>query len=141
MKLFVVTWGWLTLEDRKEQRHAEAADCYRQKIKVPGSIITSDFVLDETITRLFRRRPFHEAWRFTQGLLDSAEKGFVRIEPVTEARFRKALELRQGLSDKPRISFTDLSSMVIMKELEVRDALTADAHFRQVGLGFRTLPD
>jgi uncharacterized protein len=43
--------------------------------------------------------------------------------------------------DKPRISFTDLTTMIIMTELEVVDILTADVHFTHVGLGFRLLPE
>jgi predicted nucleic acid-binding protein len=39
------------------------------------------------------------------------------------------------------MALTDLSSMAIMTELKVTDILTADAHFQQVGLGFRTLPE
>ena len=35
--------------------------------------------------------------------------------------------------------FTDCSSFVMMQELKLREALTTDSHFRQ--MGFRTLPD
>ncbi|MEE8200533.1 MAG: PIN domain-containing protein [Candidatus Acidoferrales bacterium] len=138
MKLFVDTWGWLILEDRKDPRHELAAECYRRRSR--GQIVTSNFVLDETFTLLFRRRPFSEVWRFTQGLLQSSTEKFLRVEPVTETRFREAVVLRRRFSDKPRISFTDLTSMVIMRELGLVDILTADTHFQQVGLGFRLLP-
>ncbi len=141
MRLFVDTWGWLTLEDKTELRHQEASACYRERVKTPGSIVTSDFVLDETLSRLFRHRAFDEAWRFARGILDSAKRGFIIIEWVTEARFRRAFDLRLKFSDKPRISFTDLTTMIIMKELKLRDVLTADKHFLQAGLGFRILPD
>ncbi len=137
MKLFVDTWGWLALEDRLEKSHQSAQRCYRDVRTRSGQIFTSNFVLDETITRIFRRRPFQEALRFTSGLLASP---FIRVESVTEARFRQAFSLRQRFGDKPKISFTDLTTMVIMTELNVTGILTADAHFSQAGLGFHILP-
>ena len=138
MKLFVDTWGWLVLADRKDPRHSSVARCYLERSQTAGRIVTSNFVLDETLTLLFRRRPFDEAWRFANSLLQSP---FISLLPVTEVRFRKAFELHQRFSDKPKISFTDLTSMVIMQELRAADIMTADTHFLQVGLGFRLLPE
>jgi len=137
LRLFIDTWGWLALEDRLERSHENAAQYYNEVRAGSGQILTSNFVLDETITRLFRRRPFQEANRFTRGILSSP---FVRVELVTEPRFRQALTLRQRFADKPKISFTDLSTMVIMTELNVAKILTADSHFSQVGMGFQILP-
>jgi predicted nucleic acid-binding protein len=137
LKIFVDTWGWLVLADPKDVLHSQTVACYEEFSSRPGGVLTSNFILNETFTLLFRRRPHGEALNFCEGLLRSA---FIRIETVTEARFLKAFELRKRFSDKPRISFTDLSSMAIMAELKVADILTADAHFRQVGFGFRVLP-
>lgn len=137
MKLFVDTWGWLVLADRKDPCHEETVRCYEECIKASSRVLTSNFVLDETFTLLFRRRPFDEALRFATAILKSPSIG---VEVVTEGRFRAAFDLRRKFSDKPKISFTDLSSMAIMNELKLTDVLTADGHFGQVGLGFRMLP-
>lgn len=141
MKLFIDTWGWLTLEDKEERFHGVATDCFKERGTLAGKLLTSDYVLDETLTRLFRRRPFAEAWRFAQAIVDAANSSHLTIERVTEKRFLKSLELRRRLQDKPRISFTDLTSAVIMSELKITDVLTGDDHFRQVGMGFRVLPE
>ena len=68
MKLFVDTWGWLSIEDRKDARHAESLNHYQQRIASRGRVFTSDYVLDETFTLLFRRRAFGEAWRFLEAI-------------------------------------------------------------------------
>ena len=138
MKLFVDTWGWLVLADLKDPLHSKTAECYKELSGKEGRVLTSNFVLAETMTLLFRRRPYSEALRFSMGILKSP---FIRVETVTDPRFRKAFELRQRFSDKPKISFTDLSSMALMMELKLTDILTADAHFTQVGLGFHTMPN
>jgi predicted nucleic acid-binding protein len=135
--VFVDTWGWLALADPEDHFHGEAAECYRAFGNQAGRVVTSNFVLDETFTLLFRRRPHSEATRFSSGLLESP---FIRVETVTDVRFKKAYDLRKKFFDKPRISFTDLSSMAIMSELKMTDILTGDDHFTQVGLGFRRIP-
>jgi len=137
LKIFVDTWGWLALADPNDARHSQTVACFEEFRSRPGSVLTSNFILNETFTLLFRRSPRREALNFSEGLLRSA---FIRIETVTEQRFLKAFDLRKKFWDKPRISFTDLSSMAIMVELKVTDVLTADAHFSHVGFGFRMLP-
>jgi uncharacterized protein len=137
MSVFVDTWGWLVLADRKDPRHREVVQFYTKRSEKTGVMFTSNFVLDETFTLLFSRRPFEEAWLFTDALIKSSA---IVMQSVNEDRFRKALGLRRRFSDKPRISFTDLTSMVIMQELKLTDILTADAHFLQVGMGFRQVP-
>jgi len=42
--------------------------------------------------------------------------------------------------DKPRISFTDLTTMIAMAELGITDIITEDDHFTQVGMGFHKIP-
>ena len=57
MAIFIDTWGWLTLRDRREARHGEVDRFYREVRRRRDSVYTSDYVLDETITLLFRRLP------------------------------------------------------------------------------------
>lgn len=59
---------------------------------------------------------------------------------MTRERLSRAWRLRLRYRDKPRISPTDLTSFVVMRELGLRHALTGDAHFEQVGLNFSKLP-
>jgi predicted nucleic acid-binding protein len=138
LKLFVDTWGWLALADRTDAKHKAVVSCYRERSRLTGRVVTSNFVLDELLTLLFLRRPFAEAAKFANALLASP---FLTTEQVTQERFGAAMELRLKLSDKPKISFTDLTSMAIMKELAITDVMTADSHFVQVGFGFRMLPE
>ena len=42
--------------------------------------------------------------------------------------------------DKPEISFTDFTSMMVMAELGLKRVLTEDQHFTQVGMGFELVP-
>ena len=74
-------------------------------------------------------------------LLDEAvEQGYLNVERISIERFDEAKKLRLKFSDKPKISFTDLTSMVVMKELGVGFILTDDEHFKHVGFGFQMMP-
>jgi uncharacterized protein len=136
VKLFVDTWGWVAVADRRDAGHEGATEIFRQARR-SGGAVTSNFILDETFTILFKRRPFEDAWHFTTTVVQSP---FIDIQEVTSARFSRTIELRKQFSDKPRMSFTDLSTIAIMAELGISDILTADRHFTHVGLGFRALP-
>jgi predicted nucleic acid-binding protein len=138
LKLFVDTWGWVTIADRRQPRHQVTAKLYDERIRDPGLIVTSNFVLDELFTMLFATRPFSLASSFCNSVLASPR---LTIEFVSPDRFAAAFEFRLKLADKPNISFTDITSMVIMRELGIVDVMTGDRHFQQVNLGFRTLPE
>lgn len=137
--LFLDTWGWLVLADAKDPAHTRAS-AERRARGARGSLVTTDYVLDETVTLLFKRAAFTLAQRFVTAIFDAESAGLLRLERITAQRFEEAYRLRLRYRDKPGISFTDLTSMVVMQELRIAHILTADAHFAQVRLGFRCLP-
>jgi predicted nucleic acid-binding protein len=75
-----------------------------------------------------------------EGIFAASQQGEVDIEHVTPDRFTGAWKMRLRYSDKPRISFTDFTSFVVMRELGLKFALTGDAHFEQAGMGFARVP-
>lgn len=137
MKIFIDTWGWLALRDRREPRHQEVKDFYLDFRRQKGTASTSDYVLDETITLLFRRLPFLAADESLKGIEQAVADGYLRLERITPERFEQAIELRRKFQDKPRISFTDLTSMVVMAESGITEVLTEDDHFLKSGWGSR----
>jgi predicted nucleic acid-binding protein len=103
-------------------------------------VVTTDYVLDETFTLVFRRLPFAKAKRFLTAIGRGQQDGSLEIQRIDAERFSRASALRLRLRDKPLISFTDLTTMVVMQELHLTRVVTADAHFRHVGMGFDALP-
>jgi predicted nucleic acid-binding protein len=94
----------------------------------------------DSLTLVFRREHFGEAKTFIGRLLLAVEAGEVRMERITTRRFEAAWTLLQKFQDKPGISFTDLTSMAVMQELELTCVLTGDAHFEHVGLDLQRVP-
>lgn len=138
--VFIDTWGWITLAINSETRHSEVVKFYKELLINKTRLFTSDYVLSETITLLFKRRHYDEAFKFINGILVASEKKKIIVEEVSKSRFDETWKLRQKYSDKPNISFPDLSSMVVMKELGITHVMTDDDHFLHVGMGFQKVP-
>jgi predicted nucleic acid-binding protein len=138
--IFVDTWAWLALAYARDPYHAIAVRQHQLFRQQRRRYITSDFVLSEFISALFRAVPFGPARHFTDNLFQSVQAGRLRLEFVSPAQFHRAYTLRIRYHDKPDISFVDFTSMVVMQDLGITDVFTGDAHFQQVNLGFRMHP-
>lgn len=133
MKIFVDTWGWLVAVNRAEKDHERISKIFKEQ---KGQFYTSGHVLSETITILFLRHHFDKGKEFIEKILETAAVGNLNIKHITEDLFQKAWDLRLKYKDKPKISFVDLTSFVIMRELGIKKVITGDKHFTEVGLGF-----
>lgn len=139
-RLFVDTWGWLNILSPRESGHAEVTEYFRTFLARGGHVFTTDYVLDESLTLLFKRLSFDRAAAQYQKIEEATDDGFLDVEWIGRDRFERAIDLRERYSDKPNISFTDLTSMVVMREFDLQNVLTGDAHFEHVGMDFRRQP-
>ena len=132
--IFIDTWAWLALADKRDNNHEIAKATY-EKVK-KQSHITSDFIIDELITLLFRSVSNEKAVLFLEAVFKKAETMQLQIIAVDKNTFSKAWELRKKYNDKPDISFTDFTSFIIMKERGINRVFTGDKHFKSVNMGF-----
>jgi len=138
--LFIDTWGWIVIHNQREERHREVKSFYRNFRLRGGMIYTTDYVLDETLTLLFRRLPSDLAAEAIH-LLDLAiHQGYLNLVWISPKQFEAAKQLRLQFRDKPLISFTDLTSIAVMKELGINWILTEDNHFIKIGLNLQKKP-
>ncbi len=138
--VFIDTWGWITLFNRKERHHQQVSQLYQDIRQTHGAIVTTDYILDEVYTLLFKRVPVEMAQKALETISTSVEHGYVNVVWITPERFDVAQNLRNTYQDKPDISFTDLTSMAVMQELGIVEIVTGDAHFVHIGMGFVLLP-
>ena len=102
--------------------------------------VTTDFVLSELIAHLYTTLTPGQAQAFINSLLAATDGGTSQLTHVSPEQFRRAWQMRQRYHDKPNISFVDFTSMVVMQDRGITEVFTGDAHFRQLGLGFRLVP-
>jgi hypothetical protein len=129
MRLFVDTSAWVALNDRNDQHHAVAIEKFARIRTEKIGMVTSDYILDESLT-LIRMRTFHQAAiAFGDALLKSGVASMLTISDEVRSA---AFELFRKYDDKD-VSFTDCTSFALMKRLKLHTAFTFDGHFQQVG--------
>jgi len=120
--------------DGDASAHRSLADLFDAVLAKRGRIITSDYVVDETLTLLRTRAGLQAAAKWWWTIKESDR---VVVEQVGTERAAQALEWFFGWPDHD-FSFTDCTSFVIMRELGLRRALTTDRHFAEAG--FQVVP-
>jgi len=66
--IFLDAWAWLALSNRKDMHHELAKKWYGEMKAAGYKIVTSDYVLDEVITALFKNVVFSSAIEFIESL-------------------------------------------------------------------------
>jgi uncharacterized protein len=133
-RLFVDTAGWMACADAADIAHAKACQARDIAIERGMVLVTTDYIIDETLTLIRKRMS-----------LKAAEKWWIQIETSSRLRWEwidvqraeKARALFFRHHDKD-FSFTDCTSFVVMREMKITQALTTDQRFRQIG--FQLLP-
>lgn len=127
--VFVDTAGFLALWDAGDQYHAAALQLQEKLVGRRRRFLTTEYVVDETVTLLLVRHSHRAAVDF----LDTIEHSeALRLEWIDPPRFHAAAGWFRRHADK-EWSFTDCVSFAVMRELRLRDAFTTDRHFRQAG--------
>jgi uncharacterized protein len=133
--IFVDTSAWLALADSYDRDHEQALRFQRRIVRGEfGRQVTSNYVLNESITLIRRRLGVVPATGFSNGIGQGKEVEVFWIEPV---HHRDAIELMSAHADK-KWSLTDCASFVIMRSLGISDAFAFDRDFAQSG--FRLHP-
>jgi len=139
MRIFVDSWGFKAFIDSKEHSHLSVKNYLEKVWKDKGEVITSDYILDETITLLSTRLPFDKVKEFVNTVDLACATGFLTLIWILPDDFEKAKRLRLKYKDKPRISFTDFTTMVLMEKNQILDIVTDDKHFTEVGRNFNVV--
>ena len=129
--IFVDTSAWYAAEVEDDVNH-EKARKFLSKLASGkhGVSVTTDSVLDETLTLLRSRRSLASATAFIDKIRKSRS---IRVFWIDESLFEKALDIFRK-SDRASWSFTDCTSFALMNDLSLPEAFTFDNHFRAAGL-------
>lgn len=132
---FVDTAHWLALVSPRDSWNSTAK---KLAASLTGRFVTSDFVLLEVADGLAAHGASREAVRIADFVRKKTEIHLVKASPDV---LKKAWDLYNRRADMSW-SLTDCTSFVIMEQMEISEALTADRHFEQAGFValYRTLP-
>jgi uncharacterized protein len=132
--VFVDTGGWMACADRADPAHSACSAARDATLEAGRTLITTDFVVDETLTLIRFRLGLAAANAWWHQIDRSAR---LRWERVDNDRFERARSLFFQYRDKD-LSFTDCTSIAVIRELRLTSVITTDRHFHQVG--FDVLP-
>ncbi len=124
--IFVDTGGWYATIVRKDHDH-ESAKQFLTGNDLP--LITSDYVMDETVTLLQSRVGHSYAVNFLDALQASKQ---IQLIYLTSSYIAETIKLFRNRPDKGW-SFTDCSSFVLMNEYDIQVVFGFDEHFQQAG--------
>jgi hypothetical protein len=133
--LFVDTAGWTACADGSDPAHARACAARDAALEAGRTLVTTDFIVDETLTLIRMRLGLDAADRWWRQIDGSAR---LRWEWIDSDRFERGRLLFFQYRDKD-FSLTDCTSFVVMRELRLTQAITTDRHFHQ--MGFQMLPN
>lgn len=133
MRLFIDTSAFVALGDRGDRNHSAAKGFYRG-LTSGDRLYTSNYVADETITRLRYTAGHGPAIRFADTVLESR---LWSVQYVDRDREKAAVEVLRKYGDQ-RLSFTDCTTVALVRELRLDAVFAFDEDFVRVGL--KTLP-
>lgn len=127
--IFVDTSAFLAIENRRDAHHARAVAVRDACLKRRETLITSDYVLDESYTIIRLRAGHSVAVAFGEAIRRSI---VLRIEHVTPELLEQAWRIFKRFGDH-EFSFTDCASFALMESLQLNTAFAFDRHFREYG--------
>jgi hypothetical protein len=132
--VFVDTDGWMACADRADPTHAPCRAARDGALEAGRTLITTDFVIDETLALIRFRLGLSAANAWWQQIDGSTR---LRCERIDDDRFERARQLFFRYRDKD-LSLTDCTSIAVMRELKLTAVITTDRRVQQVG--FDVLP-
>jgi predicted nucleic acid-binding protein len=134
--IFVDTSAWYALKATDDRFHDSAVSFYHELMTGRhGSLVVSDYVLDEAATLLMATKGGETATRFLDDSLSSKSVRLVWIEPELFHQATKTFKTGSGRG----WSFTDCTSFELMHRLRIGTAFAFDKHFNEAG--FNRLPN
>lgn len=127
--IFVDTAAFLAIENRRDAHHQEALTFRDVCLEAGETLITSDYVLDESYTIIRLRAGHAVAVEFGE---DVRASRVLRIEYINPEVLEEAWRIFKAFADK-EFSFTNCTSFALMERLHISTAFTFDEHFREYG--------
>lgn len=132
MIVFVDTSAWLALTYSDDEYHEKATNKYKDILESDSLLITSDYIIDETVTRIRYDLNHVKAVNFIDEIYDAEEKNLVRIEKVKDSIIKKSIEIFKKYDDQ-YFSFADCTSFSICKNKNIDIIFAFDDDFYIMG--------
>jgi predicted nucleic acid-binding protein len=134
--VFVDTGGWIAMAVKRDRFHKRAANFYRKLSREKIPLVTSNYVLTETYTRILYDDGHAKALQFHSLIQQAIKVGRLHLEWVTPVIHVEAWKIFEKYDDQ-LFSFVDCTSFVIATNIGVKEAFGFDDHFNTMGFVLR----
>lgn len=131
--IFVDTGAWIALSDKSDQYHRDALSIYAGLSQGGEFLMTTNYVIGETVTRLRYDASHAVAVRFLNLMGKTEKAGSLRISEIDEELFKKAVTIFCKY-DTVLLSFVDCTSFAICQKHNIQEAFAFDQHFTMMGI-------
>ena len=128
-QVFLDSSYFKALIDDVDDFHKEAKDIFSLLNEQKTQLVTTNYIIDETLTLLRVKRNLQSAIK----LRDMINAGSPTITIYRVISEDDADAWQWFVSDWSRLSFTDCVSFAVMKRLEITHVATFDQHFKRAG--------
>jgi uncharacterized protein len=132
MLVFVDTGGWIALLKGDDHMHERARRHYERRVAESARFLTTNYVVDETATRLRYDAGLHAAMAFRRALERAVSERRTRIAWIDPRLEREGWEVLERYPDVP-LSLTDAISAAVARRARVTEVFGFDADFRALG--------
>lgn len=135
--VFVDTSGWIALLSHDDRLHDQALVHYDQLVSDGSRLLTNNYVVDETATRLRYGLGLRAALEFRGMVLDAAAARRLRVSWIDERAETEAWKILEQYADV-KLSLTDAVCAVTARAAKITEVFGCDSDFE--ALGFVVLP-
>ena len=131
--IFIDTGAWIALSDRKDQYHRDAIVIYTRLKQKKELLLTTDYIIDETVTRLRYDIGYSTTIKFLDLIERTKKTDVLTVIRIDDNLFQEAKLLFQKY-DSVILSFTDCTSFAVCQKYKIRETLAFDQHFSMMGI-------
>lgn len=132
MLVFVDTGGWIALLKGDDQMHQRARRYYERRVAERARFLTTNYVIDETATRLRSDAGLDAALAFRRALDRATAERRLRIAWIDARLERQGWAILERFADVA-LSLTDATSAVVARRAKAQEVFGFDADFRALG--------
>ena len=134
--IFVDTGAWIGLSVSRDQAHAAAAAFAANVAKRRAALLTTNYVLGESYTRIRYDDGHAKALTFDVLIRELIRRRHLTVAWVTPAVHELAMAMFRKYSDQ-EFSVVDCASFVVAKRKNIREVFGFDSDFAKMGFILR----
>ena len=135
--IFVDSGAWIALSYPRDQHHDNAVVIFNNLVQQNAQFLTTDYVIDETATRLRYDFSHSGAVEFFDFIESTKDTGILTVVEIDSSLFQEAEQLFRQY-DTAKLSFTDCTSFAVCQQHDISEAFAFDQHFPMMRITLRS---